>query len=366
MRIFAVDDSPSVLSFLTQAIESIGSYEILSFLDPAAALNVMSTVPADLVLVDYTMPGMNGIELISHLRRLSSGRDVPVIMLTSETAPSIKMSAIEAGATEFLTKPIDKVELTIRLRNLLALREAQQSLAQHARSLEQDVATACARIAAQEKELIWRLCKAMACRDGETALHLERVAVVARMIAQELGLSAATCEMIALASPLHDVGKIGVSDAILLKPGPLDTRQMEEMRSHAAFGAEILSGSDSDLIKTAERIAGSHHEKWDGSGYPNGLAGTDIPIEGRIVAIADVFDALCSERPYKRAWHVDKAREEIGRGTGAHFDPHCVEAFERRWPEIRAIYSAQEKGSALSNQSAPSPMQINKTAETAA
>jgi putative two-component system response regulator len=211
-------------------------------------------------------------------------------------------------------------------------------LAGHAEALERDVAAARARIAAQEKEIIWRLSKAMACRDGETALHLERVAVIARMIAEELGINTATCDKIYLASPLHDVGKIGVSDAILLKAGPLDASEMAQMRAHAAFGAEILEGSDSNIIRIAATIAGSHHEKWDGTGYPQNLAGDAIPIEGRIVAIADVFDALCSERPYKKAWPADEAHREILRGSGTHFDPACVAAFDRKWPTIRPLY----------------------------
>jgi putative two-component system response regulator len=338
MRIFAIDDSPSILSFIQRAIAAIDSCEVVPFLDPSQALTVLRNQPADLILVDYNMPGMNGIELISRFRQLPKAKDVPVIMLTSETDPVIKLAAIEAGVTEFLNKPIDQAEFSIRVRNLLALRIAQQALADRAEALERDVATARARIAAQEKEIIWRLSKAMACRDGETALHLERVAVIARMIAEEIGIDAATCEKIYLASPLHDVGKIGVSDAILLKAGPLDAEEMAQMRAHAAFGAEILEGSDSDIIRIAATIAGSHHERWDGTGYPQKLAGDAIPIEGRIVAIADVFDALCSERPYKKAWPADEARREILRGSGTHFDPACVAAFDRRWTTIRPLY----------------------------
>ncbi|MDH4440856.1 MAG: response regulator [Rhizobium sp.] len=369
MRIFAIDDSPSILSFIHRAISTIDACEILSFLDPSDALRVLNTQQADLILVDYNMPGMNGIELISRVRQLPKAKDIPVIMLTSETDPAIKIAAIEAGATEFLTKPIDRAEFSIRVRNLLALRVAQQALAHRAEALECDVAAARVRIAAQEKEIIWRLSKAMACRDGETALHLERVAVIARMIADELGMDSATCETIYLASPLHDVGKIGVSDAVLLKAGPLDATEMDEMRAHAAFGAEILGGSDSAIIRIAATIAGSHHEKWDGTGYPQKLSGNDIPIEGRIVAIADVFDALCSERPYKKAWPVDEAHREILRGSGIHFDPACVAAFDRRWPAIRPLYT--KTGLHEAHHSAPSdavnaPVLHNTTLETAA
>jgi putative two-component system response regulator len=369
MHIFAIDDSPSILSFIQNAIASIDACEILPFLDPSDALSVLQTQQADLILVDYSMPGMNGIELISRFRQLPRAKDVPIIMLTSETDPAIKIAAIEAGATEFLTKPIEQTEFCIRVRNLLALRCAQQALANHAEALEKDVATARARIAAQEKEIIWRLSKAMACRDGETALHLERVAIIAKMIADELGVDGATCEKIYLASPLHDVGKIGVSDAVLLKAGPLDAREMDEMRAHAAFGAEILEGSESDIIRVAATIARSHHEKWDGTGYPQKLSGNAIPIEGRIVAIADVFDALCSERPYKKAWPVDEAHREVLRGSGSHFDPACVAAFDRRWPVIRPLYTktdAHETAHFTPGENADAPVRNNKTLETAA
>ncbi|MEM5474650.1 HD domain-containing phosphohydrolase [Hoeflea sp. AS60] len=338
MIIFAIDDSPSVLSFLKQTIETIDNCKVLAFLDPNNAIEVLRTQQADLILVDYNMPGINGIELISQVRHIRQSDDIPIIMLTSETDPAIKIAAIEAGATEFLTKPIDTAELSIRIRNLLGLRIAQRTLANRAQELERDVNLAMARISAQEKEIIWRLSKAMAGRDGETALQLERVAVVAKMIADELGFDEQRTEKIYLASPLHDVGKIGVSDAVLLKAGPLDADEMAEMRGHAAFGAEILSDSSSEIIRTAAIIAESHHEKWDGTGYPHGLSGADIPIEGRIVAVADVFDALCSERPYKKAWPVDEAHREILRCSGTHFDPDCVGAFNRRWAHIRTLY----------------------------
>ena len=338
MIVFAVDDSPSVLSFLKEAIEKIDSCKVTTFLQPGVAIDALKYRQVDLLLVDYTMPGVNGVELIAQVRQIRQAADIPIIMLTSETDPSIKISAIEAGATEFLTKPIDAAELSIRVRNLLVLRIAQRTLARRAQELEKDVSLAMARISAQEREIIWRLSKAMACRDGETALHLERVAVVAKLVAEELGLDERTTETIYLASPLHDVGKIGVADSVLLKAGPLNDDEMAMMRAHAAFGAEILSNSCSEIIRTAAIIAESHHEKWNGTGYPHQLSGTSIPIEGRIVAIADVFDALCSERPYKKAWPADEAYREILRCSGTHFDPDCVDAFVRQWQQIRPLY----------------------------
>lgn len=340
MLVFLIDDSISAISFMTRIIEKEPDLRVRSFLKPRDALQVLALkeeVP-DLIIVDYTMPEMNGIEVIEQIGKTLDIGDVPIIMATSETDAAIKLGAMEAGATEFLNKPVNAAELIVRIRNLMRLRRAQKDLAKRAAELEHDIAIARIKLEDQEKEIIWRLSKAMARRHGETAEHLDRVAVVAKLIADELGLDEQTSKAIYAASPLHDVGKIGVADSVLLKPGKLTPDEFAEMRQHAAWGEEILRDSSSALIQTAARIAQSHHEKWDGTGYPQGLVGGDIPLEARIVAIADVFDALCSERPYKAAWPMPVAFQEIIRCSGSHFDPVCVAAFCRRWPQIDAIY----------------------------
>ena len=340
MLVFLIDDSISAISFMKRIIEKEPDLRVRAFLKPRDALYALALKEEapDLIIVDYVMPEMNGIEVIEQLSKTLDISDTPIIMATSETDIAIKMAAMEAGATEFLNKPVNAAELIVRIRNLMRLRRAQNDLAKRAAELERDVASARIKLEDQEKEIIWRLSKAMARRHGETAEHLDRVAVVAKLIADELGLNEQMSKAIYAASPLHDVGKIGVADHILLKPGKLTEEEFAEMRQHAAWGEEMLRDSSSALIQTAARIAESHHEKWDGSGYPKGLSGDDIPLEARIVAIADVFDALCSERPYKAAWSMPSAFQEIIRNSGSHFDPACVAAFCRRWPQINAIY----------------------------
>lgn len=307
------------------------------------ALEKLETLVPDLALVDYEMPEMNGIEVIKAIRANPATAAVPVIMVTSTTDNQVKLAAIEAGATEFLHKPFDETELRIRVQNLLNIRSAQIALADQAADLNRKYEDAMARINRREEEIIWRLSKAIGIRDGDTGSHIDRVSYIAGMIAEEMGLDQQLCRMIFLASPLHDVGKLGVPDNILLKPGKLTAEEYRSMQKHTELGAHILGGSSSKLIQIAEIIAVNHHERWDGTGYPKGLKGTDIPIEARIVAIADVLDALCSDRPYKSAWPLDAAFAEILNASGKHFDPTCVAAFCRRWPEIRQTFSSSHR-----------------------
>lgn len=345
MRIFLIDDSRSMIAAMQQAIASLDDVEVIAFLEPVKALDGLAEEMPDLILVDYSMPGMSGIDVIRQVRATPETASVPVIMVTSNTETGLKMAAMEAGATEFLSKPFDQSELKIRVSNLLRIRAEQRKLALQAQELQRKFDEAMARVERREEEIIWRLSRAIGCRDGETGQHLDRVAVIARMIAEELGFDERQAREIFLASPLHDVGKLAVKDAILLKPGRLTPDEFTEMKKHTEFGQEILKNSSSDLIRTAERIAASHHEKWDGTGYPRGLKGTEIPIEARIVAVADVFDALCSERPYKQAWPLQKALQEIMNNSGKHFDPSCVAAFARRWAQIRELFQRGEDAS---------------------
>jgi putative two-component system response regulator len=283
------------------------------------------------------MPEMDGVEITLRLRARDSYRLVPIIMVTSDSDQHLRVDAINAGATDFLNKPFDRTELLARVRNLLALRKAQTELSDRALWLAREVERATRHLVQREEEVIWRLARAIEYRDGDTGEHVSRVAVICRLIAEGMRLSEERCRIIYLAAPLHDVGKIAIADAILSKPGKLTPEEFAIMRSHVIIGARILENGSSDLIRTAELIALSHHERWDGTGYPDKLSGTDIPIEARIVAIADVFDALCSERSYKPAWPLDRARAEIVRLSGTHFDPSCVDAFESRWTDIAAV-----------------------------
>jgi putative two-component system response regulator len=346
MKILIVDDSSTNLMLLRAITERLDDVEIASCSEPLVALDMLRDGTYDLILVDYVMPQMNGNEMIRAIRLLENYRGVPVVMITGEGNRQVRLEAISAGATDFLNKPVDPIELRARLTNLLALRRAQLDLENHTHWLEREVAKATRHLAEREREVIWRLSRAIEYRDGGTGEHISRVATVSQLIAEGLGCGSEFCKMIYLAAPLHDVGKVAIPDAILLKPGRLTDEEMATMRSHVSLGKSILTGGESALIQVAERIAASHHERWDGNGYPAGLAGAAIPLEGRIVAVADVFDALCSPRPYKNGWPVAEAREEINRCAGGQFDPEVVAAFNARWDAILPLYAAAESAAA--------------------
>ena len=340
MRILIVDDSRSSLAFLKHVVGQLGVDEIECVLHPVEALRRAAEVQFDLVLVDNIMPEMDGVELNRRLRARDDYRLVPIIMVTSIDSQQLRVTAIAACATDFVHKPFDATELQARVRNLLALRQAQREMADRAQWLTREVDIATAHLVAREEEIIWRLARAIEYRDGNTGGHVSRVAQISRIVAEGIGLSPERCRVIYLAAPLHDIGKIGIADAILGKPGKLTFDEMATMREHVSIGARILEDGSSEVVRTAELIAQAHHERWDGTGYPDRLSGRDIPIEARVVAIADVFDALCSDRPYKLAWPVEDARREIVKLAGSHFDPDCVAAFEARWAEISALVPA--------------------------
>ncbi|WP_424932784.1 HD domain-containing phosphohydrolase [Amaricoccus macauensis] len=334
MHVLVVEDNSINLAVLKTIVSRIPGCSVSGLEDPLEALSFAGRTPCDLVLVDFNMPRMNGVQFVQNLRENPTHAHVPVIMITADNDRDLRITAIEAGATDFLNKPVDPDELKVRVTNLLKLRKAQVELANRAVWLTREVEAATKELLLREEEMIWRLARAIEYRDGGTGEHINRVAAISRIVAEELGLDRNHCRDIYLAAPLHDVGKIGVSDSILNKPGGLDSAETAAMREHVNYGANILADGHSNLLKVAASIAKSHHERWDGTGYPDGLAGKDIPIEGRIAAIADVFDALCTDRPYKRAWSLDRAREHISSEAGAHFDPQCVAAFERAWPRI--------------------------------
>jgi putative two-component system response regulator len=343
LNILIIDDSKSSRAMLRHILaSSLEDCSIEICLHPADALERSRIVQFDLVLLDYVMPGMDGVGVTRALRATEAYRLVPIVMVTSDVNRDVRLDAIAAGATDFINKPFDPAELQARVRNLLTLRKAQLELAGRALWLAAEVEAATRHIVEREEEVIWRLARAIEYRDSGTGEHVSRVADVCRLIAEGLGLDAERSRIIYLASPLHDIGKIGISDAILSKPGRLTPAEMEIMRGHVKIGVSILENGSSDLVRIAAIIAASHHEKWDGTGYPERLAGETIPLEGRIAAIADVFDALCSERPYKPAWPIEKAYAEIIACSGSHFDPQCVAAFQAKWPEIQNVMQSRD------------------------
>ncbi|MYN20928.1 response regulator [Rugamonas sp. FT107W] len=337
MQILIVDDNPANLELFGHMLEMLSDTPPVSMSDPGAALAWCADNDPDLVLVDYMMPEIDGLEFLRRFRALPGKEQTPLVMVTADTQNKIRHEALRLSANDFLTKPVNFIELNARVGNLLALGRAQRQLAHHAARLADEVRKATADIAAREREAIYRLSRAAEFRDPETGSHLLRMAAFSELIARNLGLPEDECERILAAAPMHDIGKLGIPDAILLKPGPLDSTELEIMRRHAQIGADILADSASPLLQAGALIAASHHERYDGSGYPRGLAGEAIPLYGRIVAAADVFDALTSARPYKPAWSFAQARSAMEAGCGSHFDPACVAALFRDEAALAAI-----------------------------
>jgi len=336
-KVMIVDDNKLNLMLLSKLTESITGTAALVYDDPVAGLGACAVEQPDLILVDYMMPHLDGHDFIRLVRRIPACADVPIVMVTTENEKAVRQQALELGATEFLLKPVDVTEYRSRVRNLLDLRRAHNMLKDRAILLKHEVEKATEEVLAREKELIIRLSRAAEHRDPETGAHVLRMAHYSRLIAARLDLSEDYQDLILQAAPMHDIGKLGIPDAILLKTGKLSEDEMRTMRKHPKIGARILAGSNAPSIRLAEEIAMTHHEKFDGTGYPRCLKGEDIPLPGRIVAVADVFDALTSERPYKRAWSAEKARQYIEANSGTHFCPRCVNAFLCGWEEVLAI-----------------------------
>ncbi len=338
--VMVVDDQSTGRAILEQVIRSLDErVAVEGFARPIDAVVWATRHVSDLVLVDYMMPEMDGIEFVKRLRALPGYEHVPIVMVTVHDDRKVRYAALDAGITDFLTKPVDARECLARCRNLLTLRRQQLALEDRKRLLEHMVDDATREVREREKETLLRLARAGEFRDGETGHHLIRMARYSRLIADRIGLEADEAETIELAAPLHDVGKIGIPDHILLKPGKLDESEWQVMRRHPVMGHEILKGSASKYVRMGALIALGHHEKYDGSGYPSGLAGEHIPLCARIIAVADVFDALTSVRPYKAAWPKERAFEYIDAQRGGHFDPRLASAFMSAKNQILEIQS---------------------------
>ncbi len=336
MKVVIVDDTHINLVLMSRLMEKLEDVSTITFQSARDALAWCRDNPHDLLILDYMMPELNGLDFIRELG--GHGRErVPVLMVTASQDVDVRHRALENGANDFLIKPIDKVEFLARTRNMLELRRATLALQSRASWLASEVNKATAELRAREQETILLLCRASEYRDPETGAHIQRMAHYSCLIAAELGMSCEEQECILSAAPMHDIGKVGTPDHILLKPGRLDAAEMEIMRQHAVIGYNILKGSQARMLQLAAEIAYSHHERYDGLGYPQGLAGQQIPLIGRIVAVADVFDALTSVRPYKPAWTLEAARAYLSDNSGSHFDPQCVAALLKRWPAVLAI-----------------------------
>lgn len=336
--VLILDDQSISRMILEELIRSIDKdIFVQSFSDPVDALEWAKKNRHDLIITDFKMPVMDGVEFTQWIRQIPSCMDVPIVIITAVDDKSVRYRALEAGATDFLSKPIDHHECKARCRNLLQLRQQQQIIKDRARWLEQEVYTKTHELQEREKETLLRLAKAGEYRDEETGNHILRMAECAYVIARELGLDDNTCNMIRHAAPMHDIGKIGVPDQILLKRGKLTQQEWSVMQAHTRIGYEILRDSPSCFLKSGAIIALGHHERYDGKGYPSNIVGNKNPIEARIAAVADVFDALLSERPYKLAWPMDKTLEYMRQQRGLHFDPDCIDAFFKQLEQIMAI-----------------------------
>ncbi|MBL7993945.1 response regulator [bacterium] len=338
MKVLIIDDHDMNVTLLKNLMMAkVPDCETCCYTESAEALAWCEENDPDLVLVDYMMPSPNGLEFIERFRKLPGKRDIPVVMITAVNEKDIRLKAIEYGANDFINKPIDTAELTARVKNMLALRKSQKALANRAEWLAEEVRKATREIVEREREVILRLTRAAEYRDPETGMHIVRMAQYCKLIAKAIGLSEDEQDLILDASPMHDIGKVGIADFILLKGEHLSTDEFESMKKHTFMGFEILQGSKSKLLQMAERIALYHHEKFDGTGYPYGIRDYDIPLAARICALSDVFDALMSRRPYKEPWTLDDTMNEINKRIGTHFDPDLVKAFKAVLPDILEV-----------------------------
>jgi putative two-component system response regulator len=347
--ILIVDDEAEIRELLSDIVASLG-YATELARDGFEALAKLR-LGIDLVLLDLTMPGMDGYEVARRLRQDPEARDIPIIMITALTSREDRLRAVEAGANDFIAKPADLVEVRARMTSLLNLKDAHDALKLHKKELEHAVAKqtetlrqavadmANAQRSAYEAyvETLHRLALAAEFKDETTGAHIKRVGGFSALLARQLHLPPGEVELVRLAAPLHDVGKIGVPEAILRKRGPLTPEERRAMEQHPLIGKRLLGDSSAEVLRAAEIVALSHHERWDGTGYPHRLKGDAIPLYGRICTVADVFDALTTERPYKKAFPNEDAFELLESGSGKQFDPSLVELFLAHRDEISQI-----------------------------
>ncbi len=336
-KILIVDDNAANVALLEGILANEDFDNIHSTTDPRDVEGLQAAEQFDLILLDYRMPHMDGVEVMHRLGRAMRDDYLPVLVLTAQDDRATRLKALEAGAKDFITKPFDSVEVVHRIRNMLEVRRLYNDRKRENERLEAAVRARTHELEETRRKIIERLGRAGEYRDNETGMHVIRMSKCCQLLALRAGLAEAEAELILQASPMHDVGKIGVPDAILLKPGKLTPDEWDLMKTHAEIGGDIIGDDPSPLLQAARVIALTHHEKWDGTGYPKGLAGEDIPIAGRIAAICDVFDALLSERPYKQPWAFDDAVAYIRDNAGRHFDPRLAGLFLAALPEIMII-----------------------------
>ena len=327
MPIVILDDNAAQRILLKHLAESSGYHVVHTTDNPTEVYGLIRDGKAELLLLDLHMPTTDGFEVIQTLRKLPKERHIPILALTADDSPTIKTKALASGANDFLNKPLEISETRLRVNNLLSSRYSYLELNRQKDVLEQNLLERNRQLEISHVEMLTRLARAAEYRDDENDEHIWRVAKTASLLGQELKLSQEQSELLMRAARLHDVGKIAMPDGILFKPTPLSKAEFEVIKTHTTIGAQILSGGHSPLMKMAETIALTHHERWDGTGYPQGLKGEAIPIEGRILALADTLDVLTHDRSYRRAMSVEDAATEIKKERGKQFDPKIVDAF---------------------------------------
>lgn len=348
-QIIVIDDSPITLEVCKRALRKIENVDVLGFPSPVVALPWACEHRPDLIVVDYRMPDMDGLEFIDRFRKSCADHTIPIIVLTGTHDAHVRHKALELGASDFLEKPSDPIEFMARARNLLRLRKSEKHLADQADVLEKEVHAQTVLIGSQEREMLRSLVRVCSYTEHEGCYgrrHAACVGEYAALIAKKLGLDRNARHILSVAAPLLDIGKIAIADKILAKAGRLSESELDAVRTHTTIGHEILRGGSSLLMKTAAEIARSHHERWDGKGYPDGLAGEAIPLSARIAAVADAFDALVTVRPYRGAWSLPQALDTIRREAGEAFDPKVVDAFVGAQLEIAEIRRHLDEASA--------------------
>ena len=336
-KILIVEDDPLNANLLREILEEDGYFNIFMTQDPFQVLTLHEKNKFDIILLDIQLPGMSGIQVLENLQRASKGDFLPVIMLTAHNDRNIRRKVLEAGARDFISKPYENWEVLLRIRNILQIKFYYSQQIYRVDLMESEVSRRTKEIRETQFEIIQRLAVAGELRDNETGAHVKRMSHICSLLASKRGVTAEFAELMLYASAMHDVGKIGIPDSILLKSKKLSTAEWEIMQQHPKIGARIIGNHNSPLISMAREISLFHHERWDGSGYPHGISGDQIPVSARIAAISDVFDALTSDRPYKKAWSIDKSVEMIKGESGKHFEPLMVNILVDSLAEIIEI-----------------------------
>lgn len=344
VRAVVIDDTELNNRIYSGLLKKAGVDEAVSFTESSAGLRWCSEHDVALLVLDYKMASPDGLEAIAHFRTISHNAETPIVMITGDHDRDVRYRALAAGVNDFLTKPVDPPELIARVRNLLALRASREALrlqagylADQATWLASEVRKVTRKLRERERETVYGLTRAAEFRDSETGMHIVRMGMFAAELGKAIGLSDDDQDMLQLAAPMHDIGKVATPDNILLKNGPLTEEEWAIMREHPVAGYEILKAGNSELLRRGAEIALSHHEKYDGSGYPYGVSGDAIPLWGAICAVCDVFDALTSARPYKPEWPVDRALAQMAADAGTHFAPYLIDAFLSIAPSITEI-----------------------------